>query len=140
MRSSHSTLILAVSAGVLACLLGPSPGRPQAADPERSLKDLQKERVEVITERVAIAKKAAKAGAGIADEVRFWEEQLAVATAEMEGKTADLRKLYERRLAAIRAAEQAAEKLNKAGSGSRAEVLDARVVRLEVEITLARLK
>jgi hypothetical protein len=140
MWSSHSTLILAAATGLLACLLGPSLGKPSAPDPDRSLKDLQKERVEVITERVAIARKAAKAGAGFADEVRFWEERLAIATAEMEGKTADLRKIYERRLEAIRVAEQAAEKLHKAGSGSFAEVLEARDVRLETEIALARLK
>ena len=36
--------------------------------------------------------------------------------------------------------EQAAEKLHKAGSGSLAEVLEARYLRLETEITLARLK
>ena len=87
-----------------------------------------------------MARKAAKAGVGFADEVRFWEERLAIATAEMEGKSADLRKIYERRLEAIRAMEQASEKLHKSGSGSFAEVLEARDIRLETEITLARLK
>jgi hypothetical protein len=140
MRSSRGALILLLSAGLLVCPLGPSPGRPPAADPARSLKDLQKERVDVITERVALARKAARAGAGFTDEVRFWEERLAVATAEMEGKTAELRKLYERRLEAIRVAEQAAEKVYKAGSGSLAEVLEARYFRLETEIALAQLK
>ena len=97
MRSSLSTPILAAVIVLLACLLGPSLARPSTTDEDRSLKELQKERVDVITERVAMARKAAKAGAGFADEVRFWEERLAIATAEMEGKSADLRKIYERR-------------------------------------------
>jgi hypothetical protein len=140
MRSSYTAPILAASAGLLTCLLGSSPGRPAVADPDRSVKELQKERVEVITERVALIRKAAKAGAGFVDEVRFWEERLAVATAEMEGKTAELRKLYERRLEAVRGAERAAEKQYKAGIGSLAEVLEYRDARLETEIALARLK
>ena len=140
MRSSLSTAIMAAATGLLVCLLGPSLARTSTADEDRSLKDLQKERVDVITERVTMAKKAAKAGVGFADEVRFWEERLAIATAEMEGKSADLRKIYERRLEAIRAMEQAAEKVHKAGSGSFAEVLEARDIRLETEIALARLK
>lgn len=138
MRSSLSTPIMAAATGLLACLLGASLARPSTADEDRSLKDLQKELVDVIEERVAMAKKAAKAGAGFADEVRYWEERLAIATAEMDGESAVLRKIYERRLEAIRVAEQAAEKLHKAGSGSFAEVLEVRCIRLETEITLAR--
>ena len=142
MRSPPPIRILAFSAGMLACLLGPSPGRPSAAEPEpaRTVKELQKERVEVITERLAQARKAAKAGAGLVNEVQFWEERLAVAKAELEGKADDLRKLYEQRLAAIREAEKAAEKALKAGAGSRGEVLEWRDARLETEIALARLK
>ena len=44
---------------------------------------------------------AAKAAA-VKDEVKFWEERLAVASAELEGRTADLRRIYEGRLAALR--------------------------------------
>ena len=139
-RSSR-TLLLGFSAALVVCPLGTSPGRPPAADPEpaRAVKELQKERVEVITERVTQARKAAKAGAGVVDELRFWEERLAIATAELEGKADDLRKLYERRLAALREGEKAAERTFKAGAGSRAVVLEWRDARLEVEIALARL-
>jgi len=140
MRSSRRMLILSVSAGLLACLIGQSLGRPAVANADRSLKELQKARVDILTERVAMAKKAAKAGAGFTDEIRFWEERLAIASAEMDGKTAELRRIYERRLEAIKAAEQAAEKLHKVGSGSFAEVLEARYFRVETEIALARLK
>jgi hypothetical protein len=110
------------------------------AEPPRSVKNLQKERVEVLTERVMLARKLVAKAAVTKDEVAFWEERLAVATAEMEGRTADLRRIYERRLAALRAAEQAAEKLYKNQTGSYAEVLEVREARLEVEIALARLK
>ena len=64
MRSSGTMLVLAASVGLGVGLLGQTLGRPPAADPARSLKELQKERVEVITERVALAQKAAKAGPG----------------------------------------------------------------------------
>ena len=140
MRSS-CTLLLGFSAALLVCPLGPTSGRPPAADPEpaRTVKELQKERVDVITERVAQARKAAKAGAALANEVQFWEERLAVATAELEGKVDDLRKLYERRLAALREGEKAAERTLKAGAGSRGEVLEWRDARLEAEIALVRL-
>ncbi len=140
MRSSRNMLILAASVGLGVCLLGQSIGRPSAADPDRSLKELQKERVGVLTERVGLARSAAKAGAGLPDEVRFWEARLAIATAEMEGKEADLRKIYERQLAIIKGVEQAAEKQFKAGNAAFAEVLEARDARLETEIALARLK
>jgi hypothetical protein len=140
MRYSHFAPILAVSVCLLVGLLGPAPGRPRSGDPDRSLKDLQKERVEVIKERFALAQKAAKTGGGVKDELLFWEERLAIATAEVEGKTDALRKLYERRLEAMRAAEQGAEKQHKAGAGSFAEVLEYRDARLEIEIALARLK
>lgn len=143
MRSSPPVLLSVFSAGVLVFLLGPSPGRPSAADPEpaaRTVKELQQERVEVITERVAQARKAAKAGAGAEGELQFWEHRLAVAKAEVEGKADDLRKLYEQRLAALRELEKQAEKLHKVGAGSLAGVLEVRDVKLETEIALARLK
>ena len=138
MRSSRTKLVLAASAGLLTCLVGQSVATH--AEPPRSVKNLQKERVEVLTERVMLARKLVAKAAVTKDEVAFWEERLAVATAEMEGRTADLRRIYERRLAALRAAEQAAEKLYKNQTGSYAEVLEVREARLEVEIALARLK
>ena len=137
MRSSRVTVGLAVCAGLLACLLVEGADDPPAA---RSVKELQKERVGVITERLAQAKKAADAGAGLGNEVAYWDYRLAVARAELEGKTEDLRKLHEARLEAVRAAEAAAERLHKLGAGSMAEVLEIRDVRLEVEIALARLR
>jgi hypothetical protein len=142
-RSSPLVLVLAFSVGALVFLIGPSPGRPSAADPEpaaRTVKELQQERIEVITERVAQARKAAKAGAGAEGELQFWEHRLAVAKAEVEGKADDLRKLYERRLAALRELEKQAEKLREVGAGSLASVLEVRDARLETEIALARLK
>ena len=80
------------------------------------------------------------AGAGLADEVKFWGYRLAVAKAELEGKPEELRKLYDARLNVLRAAEEAAERLHKAGAGSLAEILEIRELRLEVEIALARLR
>jgi hypothetical protein len=138
MRSSRAKLFLAASAGLLACLVGRSVATTDEAP--RSVKDLQKERVEVLTERVALARKLAAKAAAVKDEVKFWEERLAVASAELEGRTADLRRIYEGRLAALREAEKTAEKLYKIQSGSYAEVLEVREARLEVEIALARLK
>jgi hypothetical protein len=137
MRSSRVTVGLAVCAGLLACLLVEGADDPV---PARSVKDLQKERVGVIAERLAQAKKAAEVGAGLGNEVAFWEYRLAVAKAELEGKTENLRKLYEARLEAVRAAEAAAERVHKLGAGSLAEILEIRDVRLEAEIALARLK
>jgi hypothetical protein len=137
MRPPFTSPALALGAGLLTCLLVAGGDDPP---PARSVKDLQKERVGVIAERLEQAKKAAKAGAGIGNEVAFWEYRLAVAKAELEGKTAELRKLYEMRLTAARAAEEAAERLHKAGAGSPAEVLESRDVRLEAEIAVARLR
>jgi hypothetical protein len=135
MKSSQ--LVLAASAGVLICLVSPSVATDEV---QPSIKDLQKERVQVLTERVMLVRKLAAKAAAVKDEVAFWEERLAVATAELEGRTADLRRIYERRIAALREAEKVAEKLYKVQSGSFAEVLEVREARLEVEIALARLK
>jgi hypothetical protein len=138
MRSPRTRLVLAASAGLLACLVGRSVATHEEAP--RSVKDLRAERVKVLTERAGIARKLAAKAAVEKEELKFWEERLAVASAELEGRTADLRKLYERRIAALRAAEEAAEKLYQKQAGSYAEVLEVRDARLEVEIALARLK
>jgi len=137
MRPSRTPLLLAASGCLLACLLLSGADDPA---PDKSVKELQKERVAVLAERLAMAQKAAKLGAGVLGEADYWEYRLAVATAELDGKTDELRKLYELRLAAIKAAEAAAEKVHKAGAGSVAEILEVREARLEVEIALARLK
>jgi hypothetical protein len=138
MRPSRIPLLLAATGCLLAGLLVSGADDPAPAN--KSVKDLQKERVAVLAERLAMAQKAAKLGAGVLGEADYWEYRLAVAKAELDGKTDELRKLYELRLAAIKAAEAAAEKAHKAGAGSVAEILEAREARLEVEIALARLK
>jgi len=120
---------------MLACL-----SVARADEPAKSVKELQKEHVAALAERLALAKKAAELGAGLKDEVNYWEYRLALATLEMDGKVEELRKLLEGQLAAIRAGEAAAEKGVKLGVGSAAEVLEFRAARLEVEIALARLK
>ena len=136
MRSPRAKLFLA-AAGLVACLLGRSVATNGEAP--RSVKDLQKERVKVLTERVAQVRELAAKAAAEKDEVKFWEERLAIASAELEGRTADLRAIYERRLAALREIEKKAEKLHQARAGSYAEVLEVRDARLETEIALARL-
>lgn len=137
MRPSRTALLLVASGCLLASLLVSGADDPA---PARSVKDLQKERVAVLAERLAMAQKAARLGAGLLGEADYWEFRLAVAKAELDGKTDELRRLYELRLAAIKAAEAAAEKAHKAGAGSVAEILEVRDVRLEVEIALARQK
>ncbi len=132
---SAPRLLLAVSGCLFACL-----SASRADEPAKSVKELQKEHVAALTERVALARKAAELGAGVKDEVSYWEYRLAVAKFEMDGKFEELRKLLERRVAAFRAAEEGAEKAVKLGVGSAAEVLEYRAARLEVEIALARLK
>jgi hypothetical protein len=130
-----SRLLLAVSGCLLACV-----SAARGDEPGKSVKELQKEHVAALTERLALAQRAAKLGAGVKDEVNYWEYRLAVAKLEMDGKVEELRKLLERRVAAFRSAEESAEKAVKLGVGSVAEVLEYRAARLEVEIALARLK
>ena len=137
MRSPRAKLFLVAIAGLIVCLMGRSVATED--EPPRSVKELQKERVQVLTERVKQARDLAAKAAVEKDELRFWEERLAIASAELDGRTADLRAIYERRLAALREIEKRAEKLYKARAGSYAEVLEVREARLETEIALARL-
>lgn len=135
MAPARVLLLTAVSGCLLLCL-----SAARADEPVRSLKELQKARVAVLAERLAMAQKAAQLGVALPGEVDFWEYRLALARVEIGEQGEQLRKLLERRLAGIRAGEAAAEKGVNLGVGSAAEVLKYRAARLEVEVALARLK
>jgi hypothetical protein len=119
------------------------PAKPLAADPqvkqEDTVKKLQKERLDVLKQRLAIAQKLFSSAAGPIIDVRFWEEQVALAEAEMNGRPADLREIYARIIASIRAREKLASETNSIGTFTLTEQLEMKAVRLSFEIRLAQL-
>jgi RNA polymerase sigma factor (sigma-70 family) len=115
-----------------------APTRPADA-PADHLKKLQQERLDVLKERLGLTRRLAERKAVPAAEVKSLEEKVALAEAELEGRTADVRAAYERWLAAAQERENMVAQQVQQQRAPMAELLEAREARLDAQIALARL-
>jgi outer membrane protein TolC len=122
---------------ILAALLAGSQDNPPA---DNKVKDLQKERVTVLTELVEQANTGFRTGRSSYEEVLEAQVQLLNARLDLAEKAADRVALYEGTVAVLKSYEEVAKGRVESGRGTAAAALRIRARRLEVEIRLEQAK
>jgi RNA polymerase sigma factor (sigma-70 family) len=129
----------------------PAPARPAAAaqppaaakpaEPPRAdrLKELQKERLGILKDRLELTRRLVDRGVVPLAEVRSWQEKVALAEAELVGRTGELRAAAARQVTVAQEREKRVEAQVQSGTASMADLFEARLARLDAEIALARL-